>query len=202
MLSNPVLKGLRPHLELHAEVWRVSHQNVQRLDAELEEGLGPFHEEEARLETMPGVGRIVAATFLAVMGTPERFPDAKHAASYIGLVPATYDSGERECHGRITKHGSAELRSMLCEAGHHASNPRHPLYPYYARIAAKSGYKKAVTAVAHRMARILYQMWRHQEGFDLGKLAVEYREHVVQKKRFYQFKNPDNAHGTNSPQAN
>ena len=45
-----------------------------------------------------------------------RFPSAKHAASYGGLVPSTFESGERDAHGHITKRGSSELRAMLCEA--------------------------------------------------------------------------------------
>jgi transposase len=54
----------------------------------------------------------VASTAIAVFSTVGRFPDAKHAASYAWLVPSTYQWGEREAHGRITKRGSGELRAM------------------------------------------------------------------------------------------
>ena len=103
----------------------------------------------------------------------KRFPDAKHAASYAGLVPSTYQSGEHEAHGRITKRGSAELRAMLCEAAHHASRPDHPLNPYFARLCARRGYKMAIVAVAHRLCRIIFAMLRHQSDFDVAKLGVE-----------------------------
>src|SRR6266545_1537483 len=66
----------------------------------------PFASQTRRLQTMPGVGPIVASTAIAVFSNPERFPDAKHAASYAGLVPSTYQSGDRDAHGRITKRGS------------------------------------------------------------------------------------------------
>jgi transposase len=67
-----------------------------------------------RLETVPGVGPIVALTTIAVFAEVSRFESAKHAASYPGLVPSTFQSGERDAHGHITKRGSAELRAMLC----------------------------------------------------------------------------------------
>ena len=127
----------------------------------------------ARLRTIPGVGPIVACTAIAVFSNVERFADAKHAASYAGLVPSTYQSGERDAHGRITKRGSAELRAMLCEAAHHASRPHHPLNPYFARLCARRGYKMAIIAVAHRLCRIIFAMLRHQSDFDVGKLGVE-----------------------------
>src|SRR5439155_5542435 len=111
-----------------------------------------------RLQTIPGVGSIVASTAIAVFSDIGRFPDAQHAASYAGLVPATYPSGARDAHGRITKRGAAELRATLCEAAHHASRPDHPLPPYFAPLAARRGYKMAVVAVAHRLCRIIFAM--------------------------------------------
>ena len=49
---------------------------------------------------------------------------------YIGLVPFTYDTGEIQRHGHITKRGSGELRAVLCEAAQHAASKRHPLNPH------------------------------------------------------------------------
>ncbi len=55
----------------------------------------------------------------------------------------------------------------------HAARPTHPLNPYFVRIAAKSGYKKAAIAVAQRLARIMYRLWLNRERFDVSKLNVE-----------------------------
>jgi transposase len=172
LLASPRVASLRPHLVLHAQIWRNAHKNVGILETELHEALSPFTETIRRLQTVPGVGLVVSASFLAALGTPDRFPDSSHVASYIGLVPATYDSGEAERHGRITKRGSAELRAMLCEAAHHTANPKHPLNPYFTRICARHGYKKAIVTLAQRLARILYQMWRKGEDFDPTQLNV------------------------------
>jgi len=178
----------RELLELHAATWRLAEATVRQLEEQLSEALKPFHDEYLRLQTMPGVGAVVATTFLAVIATPDRFPTSAHAASYLGLVPSTYDSGERERHGRITKQGSRELRAVLCEAAHRAADVRHPLNPYFVKVMAKSGYRRAIIAVAHRMARILFQMWKRKEDFDVTKLGVEPGMHIVKKRRFFALK--------------
>jgi transposase len=126
-----------------------------------------------RLMTVPGVGRIVASTFLAVVGDARRFQDAKHVASYAGLVPSTFQSGERDRHGHITRRGSAELRSMLCEAAHQARRSSCPLNPYFVKVKAKHGYRVAIVAVAHRLCRTLYAILRDGTAFDLVKAGVE-----------------------------
>jgi len=185
LLAKPALASLHDHLAMHAEVWKVAHQHVQRLEKELKEAVVFAEKERQRLMTVPGVGPITASSFIAVLANTDRFPTSSHAASYIGLVPSTYDSGETERHGRITKRGSGELRTLLCEAAHHAARPAHPLNPYWRRIAAKAGYQKAVVAVAHRLARILFQMWRNGEDFDVRKLNVVYDGKALVRKRYY-----------------
>jgi transposase len=172
LLEKPAVGSLRFYLRMHGEVWRLAQQNITALEGELGKALQPFKETVSRLQTAPGVGSITAATFIAVLATPERFVDSGRVLSYIGLVPSTYDSGDRQRHGHITKRGSRELRAMLCECAQHAAQPRHPLNPYFARICSRQGYKKAVTAVAQRLARVLYRMWLKGEGFDVSKLNV------------------------------
>jgi len=108
---------------------------VRALDLRLAEQARKHRALIKRLETVPGVGPIVALTVLAVFSEVSRFPSAKHAASYGGLVPSTFESGERDAHGHITKRGSSELRAMLCEAAHHARLRSHPLNPYFAASA-------------------------------------------------------------------
>ena len=163
---------LADHLRLHAHLWRQIQQIVEQLDKELAEAVQPYAATMDLLQSLPGVGPVTASTFIAILGNPQRFADSSHVVSYVGLAVSTYDSGERECHGHITKRGSPELRAMLCEAAHHAALPRHPLHPYFARLCARQGVKRAVVAVAQRMARMLYQMWKKGEKFDVSKLNV------------------------------
>lgn len=179
---DPSLHGF---VQVHHAVWRCAHEQVLVLEKRLAEQAEPLRPEFDRLQTVPGVGRIVALTVLAVFSDVRRFPTAKHAASYAGLVASSYDSGERVQHGRITRRGSSELRAMLCEAAHHAWRPENPFHPYFSSLCARRGYKMAVVALAHRLCRILYAMLRHSTDFDLSKMAVEEgRFEQVRVRRF------------------
>jgi len=172
----------------HRTLWQCAHQQVIALEEMLDRLQEPFQRDIDRLRTVPGVGRIVALTVVAVFSDVRRFPSAKHAASYAGLVASTFDSGERVQHGRITRRGSSELRAMLCEAAHHARSIRHPLNPYFSSLCVRRGYKMAVVAVAHRLCRILYAMLRHGSDFNLAKLAVEEGHFEYQSVRYYRRK--------------
>jgi len=176
--------SLNEFCAVHRALWRCAHEQIAVLEASLREQQRPYQQELDRLQTVPGVGPIVAVTVRAVFSDVKRFPSAKHAASYAGLVASTFDSGERVQHGHITRRGSAELRAMLCEAAHHAGYRNNALSPYFLQLCARRGYKMAVVAVAHRLCRILYAMLRDGTEFDLKKLAVEqgHFEHTVVRR--------------------
>jgi len=184
LLAQPAVAECKVLLACHARAWRAAQREVERLDTLRRAALKPFAAELELLQSAPGVGPLTAATFIAVIATPARFPDSGRVVSYAGLAASTYDSGEVVRHGRITKQGSAELRSMLCEAAHHAGRPTHPLQPHFARVCARGGYKKATVAVAQRLARILYQMWKKRERFNPEKLNVVYQP-TERKKLVY-----------------
>jgi transposase len=190
LLRRPAVESVREILARHMDVWRAAQEKVVLLEKELREALKPFRETLRRLQTAPGVGTITAATYLAVIATPQRFADSGRGVSYIGLVLSTYNTGPMQRHGHVTKRGSSELRAMLCEAAHHAARPRHPLNPYWVRVWAKQGYKRAVLAVAQRLARILFAMWRKEEDFDASKLNVVEKQHTRTKTYYWQIKKP------------
>lgn len=191
--SHPDAKSLCDYLAMHGQMWKEAGQRIQTLEKELEDALAPFAKTAELLQTVPGVGPVTSATFIAALGTPERFPDSAHVVSYLGLAVSTYDSGERERHGHITKSGNSDARGVLCEAAHHAAKPTHPLNPYFTRLCAKRGYKPAVIAVAQRLARILFQIWRRGQPFDLAKLNVMPSNKVRSKRIYYELKNPPKA---------
>jgi transposase len=195
LAAGAVPDELRAYLGHHRALWRCARAQRDALDQALAAQRPTFAAQAARLETIPGVGPIVAATVLAVFSDVTRFPDAKHAASYAGLVPATYHSGAREAYGRITKRGSGELRAMLCEAAHHASRPAHPLHPYFAKLCAKRGYQMATIAIAHRLARIIFAMLRDGTTFDRTKLDIEEGPFTPTTTRRYRLKAAPPARG-------
>jgi len=190
LLRRPGVQSVREDLVMHMDVWRAAHEKVVALEERLRGALEPFKTTARRLETVPGVGRITAATYIAVLATPHRFPDSGRVVSYTGLVPSSFDTGPMERHGHITKRGSAELRAMLCEAAHHAAKTTHPLNPYWVRVCSKQGYKRAVIAVAQRVARILYAMWRKGEDFDATKLNVIQDRRIHTRTYYWRIKKP------------
>jgi transposase len=172
LLRNESVDALALYLSRHFESWRLATAHVESLESELADALAPFGDLPLRLRTLPGVGLIGASAFIAALGDASRFETSGHVLSYLGLCSSTYDSGEREIHGKITKQGNRSARANLVECAQHASNPKHPLNPYFRRIAAKSGYKKACVAVAARMAKILFRMWIEGAEFDARRLNV------------------------------
>lgn len=180
--------AVRDFVRMHYAIWSTAAAQVERIEGRIVELSKPFEEAQKRLTTIPGVGPITALTAVAVLSSVKRFPTVKHASSYAGLVPSTYDSGEKERHGHITKRGSRELRAMLVEAAQHAQRPIHPLNPYFAQIAAQKGYKIAVVAVAHRLLRIIVAMLKTQSDFDTTKLNVEAKVRKTTRTRYWERK--------------
>lgn len=128
----------------------------------------------ARLRTVPGVGLVVATTFRAFVDRGERFAHAGQVSAAIGLVPREDSSAERRHRGHITKAGPRELRSLLVQAAWVCW--RHPgsaaLKAWGDRLAARRGKRIAVVALARRLSRILFALWRNGTTFDGTILAT------------------------------
>jgi len=127
-----------------------------------------------RLRTVPGVGLIVATTFRTFIDTVTRFDHAGQVSAAIGLVPREDSSAERRHRGHITKAGPRELRSLLVQAAWVCW--RHPgsalLRAWSDRVAGRRGKRIAVVALARRLSRILFAIWRDGTTFDAAKLAT------------------------------
>jgi transposase len=123
------------------------------------------------LKTIPRVGAYTALTVLAELGDYKRFPTGKHAASYAGFVPSTYQSGNTTRHGSITKRGSAYIRRALGQAALRLIANHDPLREYYDRRKPRLGAQKAITATAHRLFLIMYQMLTDQRPYRTQAIA-------------------------------
>lgn len=128
----------------------------------------------ARLRSVPGIGVIVATTFRAFVDRHERFAYAGQVSAAIGLVPREDSSAERRHRGHITKAGPSELRSLLIQAAWVCwrQGGSGTLRAWADRIAARRGKRVAVVALARRLSRILFALWRDNTTFDLKKLAM------------------------------
>ena len=115
-----------------------------------------------RLMTVPGVGPVVALTYRATVDVPARFRKSKSVGAVFGLTCAKYQSGESERSGRISRCGDEMMRVMLYEAAQSMlvrSTRWSWLKAWAMQIARRRGVKKAIVALARRLA-VIMQCWR------------------------------------------
>jgi transposase len=122
-----------------------------------------------RLMTAPGVGVLVALTYISVIDEPKRFTKSSSVGAYIGLTPRRFQSGQDDYTGHISRCGDRLLRSYLFEAAGiilHRVTKWSPLKSWGTRIAKRIGTKKATVAVARKLAGILFCMLRDGKEFQ------------------------------------
>jgi transposase len=115
-----------------------------------------------RLMTVPGVGPVVALTYRATVDVPARFRNSKAVGAVFGLTPSKYQSGEIDRTGAISKCGDEMMRAMLYEAAHILlvrTTKWSWLKAWAMKIAKRRGLKKAVVALARRLAVIMHRIW-------------------------------------------
>jgi transposase len=121
-----------------------------------------------RLMTAPGVGTLVAMAYVSVIDTPERFANSYRVGAYVGLTPRRYQSGEEDYTGRISRCGDKLLRTYLFEAAGIILNrvsKWSALKAWGTRLAKRAGTRKAIVAVARKLAVILHRMLRDGTDF-------------------------------------
>lgn len=154
-------------------VLELVNEQIQRCDEELAR-LAREDADIRRLATVPGVGPVTAVTFKATLDDVARFRGAHQVASYLGLVPRERSSGEKQRRGRITKAGNSRARMLLVEVAWLILRGKHPatlaLRGWAERVAVRRGKRIAAVALARRLARILFAIWRDQTFFDPGRV--------------------------------
>jgi transposase len=126
------------------------------------------------LMTAPGVGPVVALSFAAVLDDPARFVgDAARASAFLGLVPSEDSSAERRLKGHITKAGPSDLRALLVQASWTIWRGRSAagadLRAWAHALAARRGRRIAIVALARRLSRVLFAMWRDHTEFGVKR---------------------------------
>jgi transposase len=115
-----------------------------------------------RLMTVPGVGPVVALTYRVTVDVPARFRNSKSVGAVFGLTPAKDQSGERDRSGAISRCGDEMIRTMLYEAAQILlvrSTKWSWLKAWAMKIARHRGMKKAIVALARRLAVIMHRIW-------------------------------------------
>ena len=115
-----------------------------------------------RLMTVPGVGPVVALTYRVTVDVPARFRNSKAVGAVLGLTPCKYQSGESDYTGAISKCGDGMMRVMLYEAAQILlvrSTKWSWLKAWAMQIARRRGMKKAIVALARRLAVTMHRIW-------------------------------------------
>ena len=114
-----------------------------------------------RLMTMPGVGPVVALTYRATVDVPARFRKSKSVGAVFGLTCSRDQSGERDHPGAISRCGDEMMRTMLYEAAQSMlrSTQWSWLKAWAMQVARRCGMKKAIVALARRLAVIMHRIW-------------------------------------------
>jgi transposase len=152
-------------LEVVAASLLAVHEVMRREFGSLEKRVRSMAREDARarlLMSAPGVGAIVALTYVSAVDDPRRFTSSKGIGAHFGLTPKRYQSGERDVTGRISKIGDASVRAALYEAAHVIlTRPVRgsALKSWAAKLVKRAGMKKAKVALARKLAVILHRMW-------------------------------------------
>ena len=128
-----------------------------------------------RLMTTPGVGPVVALTYRATIDVPARFRNSRAVGAVMGLTPCKYQSGQSDRTGAISKCGDEMLRVMLYESAQillMRSTKWSWLKAWAMQIARRRGMKKAIVALARRLAVIMHRIWVDGTEFRWTKAAA------------------------------
>lgn len=143
-------------------------EEIETLDDEILRRMRtpPFESAFALLQTMPGVGRLSAATILAETGIDlSPFPSPEQLASWAGLCPGNRESAGIQ-KGRQTTHGNPYLRTALVQCAWAATRKQGSVFASrFQQLAPRRGQKRAIVAVAHLMLIVLYWMLKRETVF-------------------------------------
>lgn len=159
-------------------------RSIAHLDREIAERLHSHDALIARIDDVTGLSRRSIEVLLGELGWDmSHFPDAAHAASWVGICPGNHETGGKRLSGRI-RQGNRWAKTVLVQAAHAAGRTQSYLGEQYRRISARRGAKRAAVAVGHSILVIFYQMVKtgepyHEKGADyfttLNKEKIQHR---------------------------
>jgi transposase len=126
-----------------------------------------------RLRSIPGIGLLTSTAMVGFVGDVRRFSSSRHFASYLGLTPREHSSGNVRRLGRISKRGDCYLRMLLIHgarsvlwSAQRKSITPSPLHQWGLRIHETRGYNKATVALANKLARRIWAVWKRDTDYE------------------------------------
>jgi len=159
--------ALRPLIE---QVGAVT-EPIRKMDQQIE-ALGKRYPEVERLRSVPGVGPVIAAAYVLTLDSPATAESSRAVGAFLGLRPRQSQSGDSDPQRRVSKTGNDYLRRLLVQAAQYVLGrfgPDSQLRRWGLKLASsggKRGKKRAVVAVARKLAVLLHTLWRSGESYQ------------------------------------
>lgn len=169
-------KGLSAELQIALEpllrAIESLSQQILGYNERMEQMARDSYPEVARLKQVKGVGTLIALAYVLTLEDPQRFGKSRDAGCYVGLQPARRNSGSSMPQMHISKEGDCYLRTLLVQGAQHILGPfgaDSDLRRWGLKLAergGKSGKKRAVIAVARKLAVLLHRLWVSGETYE------------------------------------
>jgi transposase len=145
---------------------------IREYDAQIEQLAEESYPEVALLKQVKGVGTLIALTYILTLEDPRRFRKSRDAGCYVGLQPGRRNSGQSEPQLHITREGDSYLRMVLVQGAQHILGPfgeDSDLRRWGLKLAergGKRGKRRAIIAVARKLAVLLHHLWISCEAYE------------------------------------
>lgn len=161
-------------IKLHLEEIDLINRQLKDLESEylkIKDSQG-FGKNYQIIQSVPGVGPLIAASLAYEIGDWKRFSNEKQVAVFFGLTPSEYPSGESIHRGRITGQGNPILRTYLIQASWYLVGKDEEMRLFFERISRQSGSKKkAIVAVARKLICRIYSMVKNEKEYEICSAA-------------------------------
>ncbi len=165
-------EGLKPALRPLIDQIEQINAQIEAFNKQIEQMREETFPETQALVQVPGVGALTAVTFVLTVGDKQRFQKSRDVGSYIGLRPRRDQSGSSDPQLGITKAGNGYLRTLLVECANHILGPfgkDSALRRWGLHLMGRGGRsarRKALVAVARKLAVLLHRLWVTQEQYS------------------------------------
>jgi transposase len=147
-------------------------QRIGEYDRQIEQMAKEVYPEVALLKQVKGVGTLIALTYVLTLEDPQRFRRSRDVGCYLGLRPGRRNSGQSQPQLHISKEGDAYLRTLMVQGAHYILGPfgedsdlrRWGLL--LAERGGKNAKKRAIVAVARKLAVLLHKLWISGEVYE------------------------------------
>src|SRR5271169_3465082 len=148
------------------------NERIQEYEVRMEKIAQESYPQVELLKQVKGVGTQIALTYVLTLEDPQRFAKSREVGCFLGLRPGRRNSGQSEPQKGISKEGDRYLRTMLVQGAHYILGPfgaDSDLRRWGLKLAArggKSAKKRAVVAVARKLAVLLHRLWVGGEVYE------------------------------------